>query len=175
MFPFVENFFCFPRSSPTSTHAKTRSIRTSGVTFVPPTAPIFADVLFCHRFYSWPQLHGVLQRSVAWAWNGKQSVFLCRRSGLQASRTVTFIFHTIIQFCSTILRRPVISSSSFSEDFRRDYYDAFLLSEKIECGEPHLSQVRYFVCSINTYLSYAANNITNCDLTHWLCIFWFRI
>jgi hypothetical protein len=49
-------------------------------------------------------------------------------------------FNAETQLCSTILRRPVVSSASFSEDFRRDFYDGLQLSE-IEFCKPTSAQV----------------------------------
>ena len=73
---------------------------------------------------------------------------LCFPKQSLRSRLVYFcshLFHAETQFCSTILSRPVVSSSSFSEDFRRDYYlynDVLQLSEMEFC-RPASAQVCY--------------------------------
>jgi hypothetical protein len=60
------------------------------------------------------------------------------------------LFNAETQFCSTILRRPVVSSSSFSEDFRRDYYDGLQLSV-IEFCKPASAQVCCPVCTTSSH------------------------
>lgn len=59
-------------------------------------------------------------------------------------------FNAETQFCSTILRRPVVSSASFSEDFRRDFYDGLQLSE-IEFCEPASAQVCCPACTMSPH------------------------
>jgi hypothetical protein len=147
--PFLDYLCCSPQRSPTSTFALIRLLPTSGVPYV--------FIFFSHLCFRHIQLFCLLVTCSYMAYCS--SVLLEHETGspvfskavAQVLRHIALVlftpFNAETQLCSTILRRPVVSSASFSEDFRRDFYDGLQFSE-IEFCKPTSAQVWCPACTM---------------------------